>query len=140
MKWRKWAMPRDIDNLQRRLRAIPREMKVHIREALDKSADEMVATIRGLAPVDDGVLRDSVGKAPGDHDMSVKVHAGGKATTRETREGSGVAYDYALGVEHGTVDTPAQPFFWPGYRINRKRVKARAKRAVTNAVKSSKKG
>ena len=86
-------------------------------------------------------MRDSIRKEPGDHDLAVKVRAGGPTTTRVVPHVSGAfSYDYARGVEFGTVDTAAQPFFWPAYRLSRKSLKSRAKRAVTKAVKSTKKG
>lgn len=140
MRGRNLARSHKLESLRRRLKAIPAAVKSQIRDALDKSADEMVATMKRLAPVDEGALRESIRKEPGDHDLSVKVTAGGPMTTKEVRKGSGAEYDYALGVEFGTSDTAAQPFFWPSYRLGRKRVKARSKRAVTKAVKSTKRG
>jgi HK97 gp10 family phage protein len=40
-------------------------------------------------------------------------------------------------VEYGTSDTPAQPFFWPGFRLTRKRAANRIKRAISTAVKKN---
>ncbi|MBS9475538.1 HK97 gp10 family phage protein [Ancylobacter sp. VKM B-3255] len=130
----------DLARLQRRLMAIPEAVKRELRPTLEKSADEVVTMARRLAPVDDGTLRASIRREPGDHDLEVRVEAGGEATTREVRRGSGVDYDYALAVEYGTIDTPAQPFFWPAYRLSSKRIKSRAKRAISKAVKRTQKG
>ncbi|MBS9477655.1 HK97 gp10 family phage protein [Ancylobacter sp. VKM B-3255] len=125
----------DLARLRRRLMAIPKAVKAELQPTLEKSADEVVATAQRLAPVDDGTLRDSIRREPGEHDLEVRVEAGGEATTREVRRGIGVGYDYALAVEYGTIDTPAQPFFWPAYRLSRNRIKSRAKRAISKAVK-----
>lgn len=38
-------------------------------------------------------------------------------------------------VEYGTASAPAQPFFWPAYRLSRKRIASRIKRAISKAVK-----
>jgi HK97 gp10 family phage protein len=42
---------------------------------------------------------------------------------------------YAHLVEFGTTKAPAQPFFWPAFRSQRKRAETRIKRALSKAVK-----
>lgn len=125
-----------VDALNQKLAAIPRATRAEIRKVLEKSADEMVTFAKQLAPVDSGTLRDSIRKEPGANDLAVVVTAGGEATTKAARAGQG-EYDYALGVEFGTVDTPEQPFFWTSYRAVKKRAKSRASRAVRKAVKAA---
>jgi hypothetical protein len=38
-------------------------------------------------------------------------------------------------VEYGTTEAAAQPFFWPGFGLSRKRIEGRIKRAVSKAVR-----
>ena len=47
-----------------------------------------------------------------------------------------VRYPHLL--EFGTTRTPAQPFFWPGFRLSRKRAENRIKRAISKAIKEAK--
>jgi HK97 gp10 family phage protein len=92
--------------------------------------------MRHLAPVDDGDLQRSIRKTPL-NEMAVRVEAGGETTTRPVREGVSATFDYSLGVEYGTVDTPAQPFFWPSVNTTKKRVRRRVDRAIAKAVKDT---
>lgn len=100
----------------------------------NQSADEMVALARSYVPVDDGVLRDSIRKVPAARG-AVSVEAGGPTTTKPVRQGVDASYDYALGQEYGTRHNPARPFFWPAYRLMRKRLRNRASRAINRVVK-----
>ena len=38
-------------------------------------------------------------------------------------------------VEYGTTQAPAQPFFWPGFRLAKPKAERRIKRAISKAVK-----
>ena len=124
-----------LARLQRRMAALPKSVRRAVAPAVEKSADEMVDLARRFAPVDDGTLRASIKHRAGDHELARQVVAGGEATTREVRSGSGAKYDYASAQEFGTSEQSAQPFFWPAYRLIRKRVKSRIRRAVGKAVK-----
>lgn len=73
---------------------------------MDKTADRLVNTIRGNAPVESGALRDSVRKEPLKRQPGVRVAAGG---TAETMDGT---FDEAKAVEYGTSKMAAHPFFW----------------------------
>ena len=108
-----------VDRLQRKLSAMPREAKTQIRAALDKSADEMVALARGLAPVRDGDLRNSIQKQDGAHELAVNVVAGGRDAF------------YAHLAEAKT------PFFNPAYRTLRKRIRGRTSRAINKVAKEA---
>jgi hypothetical protein len=46
-----------------------------------------------------------------------------------------VAVRYPHLVEHGASTAPAQPFFWPGFRLTRKRAQDRIKRSIRTAVR-----
>lgn len=126
----------NVDRLNRKLAALPAAVKVEIRPALEKSADEIAALARRLVPVDSGDLRDSIGwtwgTAPRGAISLGTVKAGDLTIT--VYAGNSEAF-YARWVEFGTVKTSAQPFFYPAYRAMRKRAKSRIKRAGTKAAK-----
>ena len=124
-----------LERLQKKLRRLPEQAKTDIRKALNQSADEMVDTARSLAPREDGTLQNSIQKEDGRHELAIDVVAGGNATTHEVRNGSGVEYDYALAQEFGTSKMKPTPFFFPAYRVVRKRIKGRVSRATTKAAK-----
>lgn len=111
----------------RRLAALPDALKAEVAEQLEKSARELAVQIRDAAPVDDGVLRDSVGSrdisTPGR--LAQMVHAG-----------DGEAF-YARFVEFGTPETTAQPFFFPVYRANKKRIRAAVGRAIGRGARKA---
>jgi HK97 gp10 family phage protein len=130
------------DRLKAKLAAIPKEARAEIHKALDKSATEMVETAQSFAPVKTGALRNSIGKTfgeyaadnpnvrgvtagggVGDPDLTVTIHAGDQE-----------AY-YAAFVEFGTKAAPAHPYFFPAWRLLKKRVLSRIKRATTKAAK-----
>lgn len=119
-----------LSQLERKLRAIPKATRVEIRGVLEKSATEMVSLAKTLAPSDQGDLQASIKQEPGRNDLAVVVKAGGEATTRN-------GYDYSLAIEHGTVDTAEQPFFWNSYRAIKKRAKGRATRAIKKAARAA---
>ncbi|WP_181172047.1 HK97-gp10 family putative phage morphogenesis protein [Mesorhizobium sp. B2-4-8] len=130
-------MARDngLADFQRRLAAIPKAVRAGVQPALDASADELVTVQRALAPRDHGTLQASI-KWATTGELSRQVTAGGETTTRPARDGQG-EYDYALGQEFGTRQTPAQPFFYSGYRLVRKRIRSRIKRAISKSVRAS---
>lgn len=128
-----------LDALRRKLNALGPATKTEIRSVLQVSANEMVSLAKSLvAPnTQSGDLQLSIHSRPGRHDLAIEVAAGGAATTREVRAGSGVEYDYALANEFGTSEMEAQPFFWPSYRAIKKRAKNRATRAVRKAARAA---
>ena len=133
------ARNRDLDAVLRAFDAIPEAARKPIRAALDKGADEMVERMRYLAPEDDGVLKSSIRKTPL-NEMSIRVEAGGEATTvkvRKSEKGNAPDFDYALAQEYGTVDMRANPFFWPTVNTTKKRVRRRVDRAIGKAVKET---
>lgn len=121
---------KDADRIAAILRSIPAEVKQAIMPALDKGADEMVARMRYLAPDEDasGALRDSIAKEPGPHELSVRVAAGGAATTDEKGD------DHALNQEYGTAKMDRNSFFWPSVNTLKKRVRRRVDRAISKAI------
>lgn len=125
----------------RRLDRMPAVMRDEVRKALDVSAQEATDLMRRFAPVRTGRLKSSIGhrfgrapkgtlssavrEAKADHDLLVTMYAGG-----------GEAY-YAAFQEFGTREMAAQPFFFPAYRLARKRAKARLSRALRKGAKKA---
>lgn len=117
-----------LRRLQARISAMPIAARKAIADALEKGADEMVDGAKALAPVDEGHLRDSIRKEPGAHELQVRVVAGDEAAF------------YAPMVEYGTTKQTARPFFWPTYRLLRKRIRNRVSRAVNKAARDTARG
>lgn len=143
-----------LTKLQRKLDRLPAVAKDHIRSEMEQAADEIVAMMKSLVPVDDGVVRASIGwtwgKAPQGSlviaamkgagiggDLSITIYAGG-----------GKAY-YAKWVEFGVKpkakkdgSAPSsgkrqtgQPFFYVSWRANRKNARRRVRKAVREAAR-----
>lgn len=144
-----------LAKLQRKLKKLPIAAKQEIREAMEKGADQIVAMMKGLAPVlatpdqrrRAGALRDSIGwtwgQAPRGSmviaalrgagvggDLTITIYAG----TRDKSRGEDDAY-YVRWVEFGTSKMSAQPFFYVSWRANRRSTKSRISRAVNKAAK-----
>jgi HK97 gp10 family phage protein len=123
-----------IDEFRRRLARVPKAVRREVNTALEKNADEWVKMARRMAPKDpkDGTpLHDSIRHYQSDTGGQI-VRAGGETTTKPS---AGGPYDYAIGQEFGTQDMPASPFFWPSYRLLKKRFNSRRKRALNKAFK-----
>jgi len=126
---------RNKDRLARKLKQLAPAVQAAIADVNAVTANEMAATARGLAPVRTGTLRSSITAGPaGTATGAYRVSAGGPSTTTAARGGSG-SYDYSLGVEFGTSDTPRQSFFFTSYRLSAKRHRSRVTRAANKAHK-----
>ena len=137
------------DRLKRKLRALPAEAEKAVKAQLEKEANDLAELIRRRVPKRTGALRDSITVVPGDKPLSVKIKAGGPTTTKKARKGvkeidfakakitggSRGEYDYARGVEFGTSEQPAQPFFWPSYRQRKRQIRRRVSTAAKKAVR-----
>ncbi len=114
----------------KRLNSVAPKAQEEIGKANQKSADQFVAMAKILVPVATGRLRDSIQQERGKRSpTAIVITAGGSATTNAS------GYDYSLGVEFGTVDTPKAPFFYPTYRAMKKPTRARATRALKKAIR-----
>nr|WP_314437611.1 HK97-gp10 family putative phage morphogenesis protein [uncultured Brevundimonas sp.] len=128
--------------LSKKMAAVPKEVRKALRAQNKANANELVDTMRGFAPVRDGALVTSIkGKdVSNSQRISQRVKAGGQQTTKAVRKsakGTAPDYDYALAVEYGTEDMAAQPFFWPAWRLKRRRFKSRMSRAAKKAIKAA---
>jgi HK97 gp10 family phage protein len=153
------------DRLLRKFRRLPGAVRTAVREALEQSADELVAMMKSLVPVDEGDLRDSIGWTwgkPPSGTISVGEVAeafGGEEYRITVYAGNDKAY-HARFVEFGTQagkrggrvssrrsrsgtrrshrthpGTAAQPFFFVSYRALKRRIKGRITRKVNKAIK-----
>lgn len=120
-----------------KLESVVPGMAVTLAVANEASASEMVSIAKNLASFEDGTLQQSIRMSRGLRPTSFQVEAGGPTTTKLVRAGHDAEYDYALGVEFGTQNMRARPFFWPAYRVMRKKFKGRAARAINQAVKKA---
>lgn len=128
----------DIKSLSKRLKAIPKEVRKAVEPALIKSGEELAERMQHLAPVDSGALRDSITVTPPGQSTPAYSQPGGSRVAREnevliTAGNTDVRYPHL--VEYGTIQAPAQPFFWPAYRLSKARIQRRIKRAIGKAVR-----
>jgi len=123
-------MVQGLDKLQRRLvDEIPANTRAALEKSMIESADKIVSAAQLRVPVDKGNLRGSIrrtdvkeGKRGG---LYIAVTAGEK-----TLKG----YNTARIVEFGTVDTPAQPFLLPAYRLNSSAARRRMRKAIRDGI------
>lgn len=130
-----------LSSFQKRMRAIPLAARLAVQPSLVKGAEEIAALQRSMAPVDDGDLRDSITVTGPGQVTPPYSQPGGALTVPENAAAitvgkSDVRYPHLQ--EYGTSFHAAQPFFWPGFRMGRKRALNRIKRAIGKAIKEAK--
>lgn len=106
---------RGLTEWNRKILDLPPEVARTMEKSVAKSGDEFVALAKRNVKTDVEAphLRDSIRVQPGLKAMSVKVLAGD-----ETRDYAGpVEYGHMKGATH----VRGQPFFWPAYRVIKKR-------------------
>jgi HK97 gp10 family phage protein len=130
---------RNKDRFLAGLKASVPTLEKEVNAAVEASATEMVASAKSFVPVDEGDLRDSIAWTRGVHvpeNSNVRgVGAGGGGADSVTVHAGNAKAWYAAFVEFGAPDKPKQPYFFPAYRIIRKKMKARISRAMTKAIK-----
>jgi HK97 gp10 family phage protein len=127
-----------IAALKRKLTVeLPKRVEEATRAAMEKSAEELVAMMKRLAPIDTGDLQMSISWTWGDAPDGAVVVGESAEDSRGLKitiyAGSKAAY-YARWVEFGTKEQPAHPYFYPAYRSLRKRIKSRTTRAMKKAI------
>jgi HK97 gp10 family phage protein len=130
-----------LKSFQKRMAAIPVAARAAVQPALVKGAEEIAAIQRGLAPRDEGDLIDSIEVTGPGQNTPPYSQPGGSTVVSEnmaaiTVGNTDVRYPHLQ--EFGTTNHPAQPFFWPGFRLGRKRALNRIKRAVGKAIREAK--
>lgn len=129
-----------LSSFQRRMRAVPAAARVAVAPALVKAADHVADTIRGLAPVDSGDLRASIAVTGPGQATPPYSQPGGASVVPENASAITVGNDevrYAHLPEFGTVNAPAKPYFWPGFRLSRKAAAATIKRGIGQAIRKA---
>lgn len=114
-----------------RMGRIPDKVKRRINAANEKSAEDLVAMMVRLAPVDDGILRRSITY----YEVTGYRGAGGGVTWRVVA-GDEDAF-YARFVEFGNGLVVAQPFFYASWRAMRRIIKQRQLRAWRQGLKDA---
>ena len=122
-----------------RARRAPRETII---PALAASAHELADAQEALAQSsrDTGALIDSISITMPGRSTPPYSQPGGSRVAGETEVIVTVGdadVRYAHLVEYGTSHSEAQPFFWPAYRLLRKRLQDRINRAAKKAVKDA---
>jgi HK97 gp10 family phage protein len=107
------------DELDRKLRALPENIRAGARRAVDGEVDEVREDLRRDAPVLSGNLRDSIKSR-----LAKKALAGTVAITAK----------YAEYVVRGTEDTPANDFVTPVTEESRRRFPDRLRDEVRASV------
>lgn len=136
-------MPSDqLQRLQKRLEAIPKAVRDAVEPALEKSGDELASAMKALAEPsrDTGDLIDSITFTTAGNMTPPYSQPGGSQVVPDnavmvTAGNANVRYAHL--VEYGTQKAHAQPFFWPAYRLLKKRLSRRIKRAVSKSVRDN---
>lgn len=129
-----------IGRVQQRLAMIPKNVRAAMVPELVKSGNDLAVMARILAPRDTGALQDSIAVTPGGGSTPPYSSPGGRVTVPELAvavTAGNADTRYAHLVEHGTQEAAAQPFFWPAFRLLRKKITGRIKRAASKAVKQN---
>ncbi|EYD73613.1 Phage protein, HK97, gp10 [Rubellimicrobium mesophilum DSM 19309] len=97
--------------------------------------------MRALAPEDEGDLKASIAVTGPGQQTPPYSQPGGSMVVPEnaaavTAGNSEVRYPHL--VEYGTKLQRAQPYFWPGFRLSRKKAANRIKRAIGKAIREAK--
>jgi hypothetical protein len=125
------------------LQAIPVAVKEAVVPALIQSGNELADRMKALVPVETGDLRDSITVTPPGGTTPPFSQPGGSRVAAEnqvlvTAGNEDVRYPALVEYGHRTPDggaVPAHPYFWPAFRLSRKRIANRTTRAVRKAVR-----
>jgi HK97 gp10 family phage protein len=127
-----------LDRMNRRFAAVLKNVREVVQPALLKSGEELAGMMRQLAPEDEGDLKASIAVTAPGQTTPPYSQPGGSRAAKENEvlvTVGNVAVRYPHLVEHGTSKAPAQPYFWPAFRLLRKRHEQRIKRAIRKAVR-----
>ena len=132
------AYSKQAQRLQRRIEAIPAQIRREVQPALVRNAQRIADTMKQLAPVDEGDLRDSIAVTkPGDTTPAYSQPGGsriaGELEAIVTAGNSDVRYAHLQ--EYGTSEHDAQPFFWPGFRLERPKALRSIKSTISRVIK-----
>lgn len=127
-------MVNGIPQMQAMFRRKARRVVRAAREAATQGGEEAASAMKYLAPREQGDLVNSIRVEPapaGGQFVGVLVKAGDSSTV--VVNGTGGTFQNAKIQEFGTKKMPANPFFFPAWRMNRSRVRGRITRAIRKA-------
>lgn len=140
-------MVQGVAALHARFQAVPKKVRVEVAKQLEKEAEKLVREMRAIAPKRSGDLASAIrwtwGEAPAGSLVLARSRGGqdfGKvAITVYVAAGGDAVPDafYARFQEFGTIHMPANPFFFPVYRANKRRIRSNLTRAVKRAIQRS---
>lgn len=142
------------DRLRYVLTQLPKEQRRALKAQILIGARDIQQTQRRLAPVRTGELRKSIVVTPAERDPPRYATLKSKRTVKDPELAAIISAGnskvrYAHLVEFGSAPhenegrfpgtlnpgTPPRPFFYPGFRANRKRVKNAINKAARKAIK-----
>lgn len=140
------------DKFLAQLASLPRVLREEVRQSLDVSGSETTDIMKRMAPRKEGDLIDSIGYSfdappPGagivsqarsaktETGLAVVMYAGDESTIVTNKQG--VRFQNARLQEFGTKKMPRNPFFFPAFRLNKKRVKGRMSRALRKGAQKA---
>jgi len=137
------------ERVLRRIRALPDAVRKQVQKDLRRSAEELVAAQKRVAPVKTGTLRDSIkwrlGSARGKtgntlrDEFTVTIYIDKRARHYAHLVEFGVSAHENKGRFKGTQNpgAPPQPYFFPTYRAQKRRIKGRVRRGLKKAIAST---
>lgn len=139
-------MPVDgLDKLNKRFRELPNDTGRLIHDALDKGGAEVAAAAKVFVPEALGDLEDSIEHEirplPNDKGAQAIIRAGYAPDDPDTHDALGARQQEfgrapgGAGVNSDHSGHAASPFMFPAYRLVKKRVVGRVKRAIKKAAK-----
>jgi HK97 gp10 family phage protein len=144
------------DRLKRRLENIPKAVREQTQPAITAAANDVADVMKALAPVDDGDLRESIAVTSGGQRTPPHSQPGGATIVPDNAAmitAGNTKVRHAHLVEFGTrahiaggqfkgaaiPAIPAQPYFFSGYRMARKKAAQKIKRAMSRVIRKNKK-
>lgn len=129
-----------LKSFRNRMRAMVKAGKRSAAPALLQGGYEVAEAMEALAPEDDGDLVGSIAVTPAGQMTPPYSQPGGSHVVPEnqvaiTAGNSDVRYPHLQ--EYGTRHHAAQPFFWPGFRLARKKAENRIKRQIAKAIREA---
>lgn len=133
---------RNKDRVFRKLKKTVPDLDKNLRGALSKSGDEWVDRASDYVPRRSGALAQSIGWTFGTVPQTARLFSrggsrdAGGSPVITLYAGDDEAF-YAGIVEHGHAGAPAQPYFWPSYRLLRRKIKSRLSRVISKTIKKA---
>jgi hypothetical protein len=134
-----------LDRFNRQMQRIKTGIVQSVAPALITSGEEIAYAQKKLAESsrDTGALIDSIHVTLPGQMTPPYSQPGGSRRAKENEvivTAGNAKVRYAHLVEYGTATAAAQPYFWSGYRLMKKRAVSRIKRAINKAIRDGANG